>query len=97
MSSINDAMRYSYNDDSSKLAFLNELMKKTAKDIQEVVDEPEKNKLSENQIKVGNNNQLTEKNIDNILKIFENREDVEYISKFLPQYVKSTLSLDRRG
>jgi hypothetical protein len=53
MSSINDAMRYSYNDDSSKLAFLNELMKKTAKDIQEVVDEPEKNKLSENQIKVG--------------------------------------------
>jgi len=53
MSSINDAMRYSYNDDSSKLAFLNELMKKTAKDIQEVVDEPEKNKLSDNQIKVG--------------------------------------------
>ena len=53
ISSINDAMRYSYNDDSSKLAFLNELMKKTAKDIQEVVDEPEKNKLSENQIKVG--------------------------------------------
>lgn len=53
MSSINDAMRYSYNDDSSKLAFLNELMKKTAKDIQEVVDEPDKNKLSENQIKVG--------------------------------------------
>ena len=53
MSSINDAMKYSYNDDSSKLAFLNELMKKTAKDIQEVVDEPEKNKLSDNQIKVG--------------------------------------------
>ena len=53
MSSINDAMRYSYNDDSSKLVFLNELMKKTAKDIQEVVDEPEKNKLSDNQIKVG--------------------------------------------
>ena len=53
ISSINDAMKYSYNDDSSKLAFLNELMKKTAKDIQEVVDEPEKNKLSENQIKVG--------------------------------------------
>ena len=53
LSSINDAMKYSYNDDSSKLAFLNELMKKTAKDIQEVVDEPEKNKLSDNQIKVG--------------------------------------------
>lgn len=53
MSSINDAMRYSYNDDSSKLVFLNELMKKTAKDIQEVVDEPEKNKLNDNQIKVG--------------------------------------------
>jgi hypothetical protein len=53
LSSINDAMKYSYNDDSSKLAFLNELMKKTAKDIQEVVDEPEKNKLNDNQIKVG--------------------------------------------
>lgn len=53
LNSINDAMRYSYNDDSSKLVFLNELMKKTARDIQEVVDEPEKNKLSDNQIKVG--------------------------------------------
>ena len=53
LSSINDTMKYSYNDDSSKLAFLNELMKKTAKDIQEVVDEPDKNKLNDNQIKVG--------------------------------------------
>ena len=53
LSSITDAMRYSYNDDSSKLAFLNELMQKTAKDISDVVAEPEKNKLNDNQIKVG--------------------------------------------
>lgn len=34
-------------------------------------------------IKVSNNNQLTEKNITNIVKIFENREDVEYTSKLV--------------
>ena len=34
-------------------------------------------------VKVTNNNQLTEKNIDDILKIFENREDVEYTSKLV--------------
>ena len=32
-------------------------------------------------IKVTNNNQLTEQNINNIIKIFENREDLEYIAK----------------
>lgn len=34
-------------------------------------------------IKVTNNNQLTEQNINNIIKIFENREDVEYITKLV--------------
>lgn len=34
-------------------------------------------------IKVGNNNQLTEKNISDIVKIFENREDVEYTAKLV--------------
>ena len=34
-------------------------------------------------IKVTNNNQLTEQNINNIIKIFENREDVEYIAKLV--------------
>lgn len=34
-------------------------------------------------IKVGNNNQLTEKNIADIMKIFENREDVEYAAKLV--------------
>ena len=34
-------------------------------------------------IKVTNNNQLTEQNINNIIKIFENREDVEYIAKLI--------------
>ena len=34
-------------------------------------------------VKVTNNNQLTEKNINNIIKIFENREDIEYIAKLV--------------
>lgn len=34
-------------------------------------------------IKVGNNNQLTDENISNIINIFENREDVEYIAKLV--------------
>ena len=34
-------------------------------------------------IKVGNNNQLTEKNIEDILKVFENREDTEYSAKLV--------------
>lgn len=53
MSSITDAMRYSYNDTTTNITFLGELMKKTAKDIEEMVDNPVKNRLNENQIKVG--------------------------------------------
>lgn len=34
-------------------------------------------------IKVTNNNKLTEKNIANIIRIFENREDIEYVSKLV--------------
>ena len=34
-------------------------------------------------IKVTNNNQLTEQNINNIIRIFENREDLEYIAKLV--------------
>ena len=34
-------------------------------------------------VKVTNNNQLTEKNITDIVKIFENREDVEYTAKLV--------------
>ena len=34
-------------------------------------------------IKVTNNNQLTEKNINNIIKIFENREDKAYVAKLV--------------
>ena len=34
-------------------------------------------------VKVTNNNQLTEKNIEDIVKIFENREDIEYVSKLV--------------
>ena len=38
---------------------------------------------SKEAVKVTNNNRLTNENIDNILKIFENREDVQYISKLV--------------
>ena len=34
-------------------------------------------------IKVTNNNKLTEENINNIIKIFENREDIEYVAKLV--------------
>ena len=34
-------------------------------------------------VKITNNNQLTEKNIADIVKIFENREDVEYTAKLV--------------
>ena len=52
MSNITDTIKYSYNSDNN-VAFLSELMKKTSKDIQLILDEPIKNKLNENQIKVG--------------------------------------------
>ena len=34
-------------------------------------------------VRVTNNNRLTDENIENILKIFENREDVQYISRLV--------------
>ena len=53
LNGLTDALRYSYNSSNSNIAFLNELMKKTANDINEIVKDPVKNKLNENQIKVG--------------------------------------------
>lgn len=53
MSDITDTLRYSYDSSSTNIAFLNELMAKTAKDIENTISEPVKNKLNENQIKVG--------------------------------------------
>ena len=53
MSDITDTLRYSYDSSSTNIAFLNELMMKTAKDIENTISEPVKNKLNENQIKVG--------------------------------------------
>ena len=35
-------------------------------------------------VKVTNNNQLTQKNIEDIVKIFENRENVDYTAKLVP-------------
>jgi transcription initiation factor IIE alpha subunit len=47
-------MRYSYDGgNQSNIAFLTELMKKTANDINETIEDPVGNKLNENQIKVG--------------------------------------------
>ena len=38
---------------------------------------------SKEAVKVTNNNKLTDKNIENILKIFENREDVQYVARLV--------------
>lgn len=38
---------------------------------------------SKEAVKVTNNNRLTDENIDNILKIFENREDVQYVARLV--------------
>ena len=38
---------------------------------------------SKEYVKVTNNNRLTNENIENILKIFENREDLQYISRLV--------------
>ena len=35
-------------------------------------------------LKVTNNNKLTEDNIQNILKLFENRNDIQYLCKLVP-------------
>ena len=38
---------------------------------------------SKEAVKVTNNNRLTDENIENILKIFENREDVQYVARLV--------------
>ena len=53
LTDITDALRYSYNSDSNRISFLTELMNKTAEEISVTIKEPVKNKLTENQIKVG--------------------------------------------
>lgn len=35
-------------------------------------------------VKVTNNNRLTDKNIDNIVKIFKDRKDINHIAKLIP-------------
>ena len=42
---------------------------------------------SKEYVKVTNNNQLTEKNITEIIKMFENREDIEFKAKLVPNKV----------
>ena len=39
---------------------------------------------SKEYVKVTNNNKLTDKNIENIVKIFTDRKDVDYVSKLVP-------------
>lgn len=53
LSDITDALKYSYDGNTNNIAFLGELMKRTANDIDIMVKNSDKNKLSENQIKVG--------------------------------------------
>ncbi len=54
MNTLTDTMRYSYDGgNQNNITFLTELMKKTANDINETIEDPVGNKLNENQIKVG--------------------------------------------
>ena len=53
LTDITDTLKYSYDDSSSRISFLTELMRKTANDILETINDPIKNRLNENQIKVG--------------------------------------------
>lgn len=53
LSDLTDKLKYSYDDSSSRISFLTELMSKTANDILETINDPVGNKLNENQIKVG--------------------------------------------
>ena len=53
LTDITDTLKYSYDDSSSRISFLTELMHKTANDILETINDPIKNRLNENQIKVG--------------------------------------------
>lgn len=54
MTTITNAIRYSYENSQSDIPFLTELLKKTAEGISETLSKPEENKLTPNQIKVGN-------------------------------------------
>lgn len=53
MAGITDAIRYSYSNSSAKIAFLNDLMKRTASEIDDIINKTDDNKLTENQVKVG--------------------------------------------
>jgi len=53
LSDLTNAVKYSYSDDSSRIAFLNELMKRVAMNIEKTISEADKNKLTDNQVKVG--------------------------------------------
>lgn len=55
LSSITDALRYSYNNSPTSVPFLTELMKKTADGIEETIKKDDGEKpLTDDQIKVGN-------------------------------------------
>lgn len=51
---IIDNIKFSYDQQSNKIQILGELINDTVKEIQNIVDNSELNKLSENEIKVGN-------------------------------------------
>lgn len=53
MLGITDALKYSYNNSTTDIEFLTELMKKNADDISEKIENAEKYKLNDSQIKVG--------------------------------------------
>lgn len=52
-SDLSDSIKFSYDEHSGDLAFLNELLGNTVKEINKIIDNRDKNKLNADEIKVG--------------------------------------------
>ena len=52
-SDLTNNVKYSYDDNSGRISFLNELMSNTVKEINNIIDNRDKYKLNEDEIKVG--------------------------------------------
>lgn len=52
-SDLSNSIKFSYDDDSGRISFLTELMKNTVKEINSIIDNRDKYKLNDDEIKVG--------------------------------------------
>lgn len=63
---INDNIKFAYNQNNNYIQMLNDIINETVSEIKVMLEEKDKNKLSENEIKVGNG----------LVKLLENWEDL---------------------